>query len=385
MSRAEAKLSIGFVLDSLAGGGAEKIMVELAARLSQLGHAPTVIVGNAAGPWRALVPPDLRILDLEASGKFAYLRRLVAALRRERVDVVLVTGLPSIIFTLSAKALGLISSAIVIRERNTTSRELAASRYRLFITPLARLLYRHANRIVCLCQDARADFLRTIPLDPTRVAAIYNAVSPDPPADVITPPDHPFFQMRDAPVVVAAGRLEQQKDFLTLLRAFRSARARRALRLVILGEGHEREALEKFAAESGFADDISLPGFRLDIARYLHHADLFVLSSRYEGLPNALLQALSSGCRVVSTDCPSGPREILDDGKYGRLVTIGDAPALAEAMLASLDEPRPVLDPAFAERFSPEHMARAYLQVLTAAAAEIGAAMPKPSLEGEAI
>jgi glycosyltransferase involved in cell wall biosynthesis len=171
-------------------------------------------------------------------------------------------------------------------------------------------------------------------------------------------------------VIVAVGRLAAQKDFATLLRAFARVRERRPARLLILGEGRLRPALEALVAELGLGAAAAMPGYAENPFSALARADLYVMSSRYEGLPGALIQALACGCRVVSTDCPSGPAEILDHGRFGQLVPVGDAAALAEAMLAELDAPPdPERQRARAAQFSVPRAVDAYLDLLRGAAA----------------
>jgi glycosyltransferase involved in cell wall biosynthesis len=367
-------LRISFVFDTLDGGGAERVMVETAVRIAALGHAATLIVGDAKGAWRSLVPPSMRLVDLEAHGKLVFSLRLIHALRREGPDAVLVTGWRSIVPILMANALRIIRIPVVVRERNTFSPAMRASRYRL-IGPVIRALYRYASRVVCVSEDARADFMRVLPLDPGKVVAIYNPFDMALRDKASEPPDHPFFRDRAMPVLLSVGRLSAQKDFLTLLRAFREARRRRPMRMIILGEGDQRGLLERFVAENGLGGDVAFPGFRADAPAFMRYCDLFVFSSTYEGMPNALVQALFLGCRVVSTDCPSGPREILDNGRYGTLVGIGDWRSMAEAILSALDKDPPQLDAQFAARFSPETATRSYLEVLTAAAED----KPRPA------
>src|SRR5262249_43075680 len=146
---------------------------------------------------------------------------------------------------------------------------------------------------------------------------------------------HPWFRPSAPPVVLGAGRLHAQKDFPTLLRAFAQVRAKREARLMILGEAkcaEYRTELMALAAQLGIADDVMLPGFVANPFAYMARAAVFVLSSAWEGLPTVLIEALASGCPVVSTACPSGPREILENGKYGPLVPVGDDTALANAI-----------------------------------------------------
>jgi glycosyltransferase involved in cell wall biosynthesis len=164
---------------------------------------------------------------------------------------------------------------------------------------------------------------------------------------------------------LGAGRLARQKDFRTLIRAFARVHAERHYRLVILGEGNDRAPLEALAVKLGLKDDIDLPGFVTNPFAYMSKAALFVLSSAWEGFGNVLAEAMALGVPVVSTDCPSGPREILQDGRYGPLVPVGDACALAKAMIDVLDHPpeKAFLQSA-SERFRVDKCGEAYLQVL---------------------
>jgi glycosyltransferase involved in cell wall biosynthesis len=140
---------------------------------------------------------------------------------------------------------------------------------------------------------------------------------------------------------MGVGRLTAQKDFSTLIRAFASLRTQRAARLMILGEGEERFQLEALVQELGLQADVALPGFIANPYKYLKWSTVFVLSSRWEGLGNVLIEAMAMGTSVVSTDCPNGPAEILESGRWGRLVPVGDVDALTKAMIATLDDPAP--------------------------------------------
>jgi glycosyltransferase involved in cell wall biosynthesis len=177
--------------------------------------------------------------------------------------------------------------------------------------------------------------------------------------------DHLWFSPGQPPVVLSVGRLVPQKDHATLLRAFSRLRAGRAARLVILGDGKDRKSLELLASKLGVADDVSLPGFESNPYRYMRRCAVFVLSSAWEGSGNVLAEAMACGAPVVSTDCPSGPAEILGDGKYGPLVAVGDHEALAAAIEASLDHPPPPGDlRSRADVFSSSRSADAYLKLL---------------------
>ena len=165
------------------------------------------------------------------------------------------------------------------------------------------------------------------------------------------------------------GRLTRQKDFATLIRAFARVRQGLPARLIVLGEGEDRDDLEALCRSLGVAADVDLPGFVANPYAILARARLFVLSSRWEGLPGALIEALACGARVVATDCPSGPREILDDGRYGQLVAVEDEVALADAMRAALDGSFVAADPdAWIDRFDAEANTDRYLELLLGSA-----------------
>jgi glycosyltransferase involved in cell wall biosynthesis len=176
--------------------------------------------------------------------------------------------------------------------------------------------------------------------------------------------DHPWFGAGEPPVVLGVGRFKKQKDFATLIRAFDRVRRKRVARLLILGEGPYRASLEALIAELGLSDQVMLPGFASNPFAYMARAGVFVLSSAWEGMPGALIQAIACGAPVVATDCESGPREILQGGRYGRLVPVGDPAALAEAIQATLEEPRAPVPLEAVERFTRSAAVSGYLEVL---------------------
>ncbi len=205
-----------------------------------------------------------------------------------------------------------------------------------------RGLYPRCDGVIAVSEGVARDLVEAIGLPEGVVEAIYNPVVDEALlARSREAVDHPWLQAGEPPLILGVGRLEQQKDFPTLLRAFAALQARRPSRLVVLGEGRERAALEALAAELGIAERVALPGHVDNPFAWMRRADLFVLSSAWEGFGNVLAEALAVGTPVVSTDCPSGPREILADGRYGPLTPVGDVAALCEAMAATLDRPLP--------------------------------------------
>lgn len=189
---------------------------------------------------------------------------------------------------------------------------------------------------------------------------------------------HPWLGEKRGPLIVSVGRLVSAKDYTTLIRAFGLVRPELDCHLLILGEGKQRDRLLSLGRSLGIADDFELPGFRSNPFPYVHRADLFVVSSLFEGANNALMEAQALGTPCVSTDCPSGPREILADGRYGRLVPVGDARFLAQAMLETLRRPpdRTALARA-AERFDLLASCRRYLNVLRIPAPREGRPTPR--------
>lgn len=200
-----------------------------------------------------------------------------------------------------------------------------------------------------------------------KVRVIYNPVVDDRLfAMAAEPPSHAWAGANDKPLILGVGRLSAEKDFATLLRAFRLVRNARPARLAILGEGKERHALEQMVDELGLQAHVSLPGFVANPFSVMSRASVFVLSSRFEGLPNALIQALALGVPLVSTDCPSGPREVLEDGRYGTLVPVGDAERMAEGILDRMQRAHIVMEQQTASaRFRVHNVTQNYLALFS--------------------
>ena len=225
----------------------------------------------------------------------------------------------------------------VVRERVRKSR---VPQFWRSLPVLVASAYRHADAIVAASNGVAGDLAQTAGIAPGRIETVYNPCIDDEllsRAGELVP--HPWFRPGSPPVILGAGRLHPQKDFLTLLKAFALIRAQRRIRLMVLGEGPERQTLERFARDLGVAGDVAFPGWIPNPFAYMANAAAFVLSSSFEGFGNVVAEALACGCPVVSTDCPAGPAEILDGGKYGRLVPVGDEEKLARAIASTLANP----------------------------------------------
>jgi len=234
-----------------------------------------------------------------------------------------------------------VSTRVVVSVHNTVSQESQNSTQlkRRFAPYLARWFYPWADAIVTVSQGAAEDLVG-LGLSSERIKVIYNpVVTPELFEKVNEPIDHPWFEPGSPPVILGVGRLEKQKDFSTLIRAFAQVQRQRPARLMILGEGKERPYLEALVQELGLGENVSLPGFVSNPYAYMARATVFVLSSLFEGLPTVLIEALAVGTRVVSTNCESGPAEILANGQYGNLVAVGDVKGIAEAIISTLESP----------------------------------------------
>jgi glycosyltransferase involved in cell wall biosynthesis len=304
-----------------------------------------LVLAQKEGAFVDEVRDPVRIVDLKASRVLTSLPSLVRYLRREQPDAMLsVFGYVNIIALLAWRLAG-VRTRLFVNEQNTVSFEAGnASSWRGRLTPrLMRRFYPWANGIVVVSGGVREDMAQLINIARERITVIYNpsVVRAEVLEKAQTPLDHPWFKTDQPPVLVAVGRLQMQKDYPTLLRAFARVRQNRPVRLLILGEGKERPMLEALIKELGLEEDVGLPGFVMNPYAYMARASLFVLSSRWEGLPTVLIEALCCGTPAVSTDCPSGPREILKDGQYGQLVPVGEADALARAIETTLADKTP--------------------------------------------
>jgi glycosyltransferase involved in cell wall biosynthesis len=358
---------IAFFLPGLHGGGAERIVLNLTEGIAERSIPVDLVLASATGPLLGQVAPGVRLVDLASPRVLRSVVPLARYLRRERPRALVSSMSHANLVALWAARLSRVGTPVTVTEHNTMSQSaLEQGLLERTLWPVAlRSFYPWASHVVAVSRGMADDFARTAGMPRERIEVIYNPViMPDTRARARQRPDHPWLAPGQPPVVLGIGRLTRQKDFPTLLRAFAALRRQRSARLIILGEGEDRPALEALVAELGVGKDVALPGFRDNPLGYLAASALFVLSSAWEGLPTVLIEALAAGTRVVSTDCPSGPREILQEGRWGALVPVGDVASLSTAMEAALEcPPRPV--PAAAlEPFTREAAVDNYLRLI---------------------
>ncbi len=284
----------------------------------------------------------MRVIRLARRHALNSLFPLIGYLRREQPAALLAAKDRAGRVAILARALSGVHTRVVVRLGTNLSAALRGEgwwrRWPRYL-PM-RLIYRWADAVVAVSEGVALDTARITGLPEERIHVVHNPViTPALDRHAAAPCEHPWLRDPDRPVILAAGRLTPQKDFATLIRAFALVRAQRPCRLIILGEGRLRRPLEGLVGELGLGEDVDLPGFEPNPYPLMAAADLFVLSSAWEGSPNVLTEALALGTPVVATDCRSGPREILADGSIGPLVPVGDAPALSKAILRTLDHP----------------------------------------------
>jgi glycosyltransferase involved in cell wall biosynthesis len=333
------KTKLAIFLPSLSGGGAERAMLNLAHGLAEYGCAVDLVLVQARGPYLSEVQDSVRIMDLKASRVLTSLPALARYLRREQ-PAALVSSLDfASVVALWARRLAGIPTQVLINEQNTISISAHNSvrRRERMVPRLAKRFYPWADHVTGNSQGVADDLSQVTGLPRERIRVLYNpVVTPELREKAQASLNHSWFEAGQPPVVLAVGRLTQQKDFPTLIRAFAQVHRVRPTRLLILGEGPDRPALEALANQLGLDGDVAMPGFVENPYAYMRRASLYVLPSRWEGLPTVLIEALYCGPPVIATDCPSGPREILAGGQHGLLVPVGDVTALTKAIESGL-------------------------------------------------
>ena len=337
-------------------GGAPRRALTLAGEFARRGLAVDLVVANPEGPLAQRIPAEVRLVALPGlplrlpalrKNKRLASRLAIPALRRY-----LQKTQPRILFSaansvhLSATLAHQFSGAdtklalrVCTHLSGGTAKGLRPPR------PLARQLARYfvprADFVIAGSESVANDLVAVAGIERSRIACVYNpVVNRELEKQAREELEHPWFRDAEPPVVLAAGRIVAQKDYPTLLRAFAQLRARRPARLVVLGEARtpaRRERLMGLAEELGVAADVELAGLVDNPYRYMARAGVFALSSAWEGLPGVLIEAMACGCPVVATDAPGGSREVLEDGRHGELVAVGDAKALAAALERTLE------------------------------------------------
>ncbi|HEX6011815.1 MAG TPA: glycosyltransferase [Geminicoccaceae bacterium] len=371
---------VAIYIENLDGGGVQAMALRTARELVCRGRKVELLVGEAEGVLAASVPPGVPITELAVASRVAAaaeafrglhgapLAALAAVLGGRDPETAL-RHLPALVRYLDRATPRALTAAtpyrgleallakrqarhrprVVVSEHNDLRQghPMGEGRRRRRLVALQQHLYPTADAVVAVSCGVAEDVAARSGLGRERITVVYNpAVTPEIARLSQEPVAHPWFAGTGTPVVLAVGRLGAAKDFPMLIRAFARLRAGRPARLVVLGKAKDARRTEKrvagyraLAAGLGVADDVDFPGFAANPFAWMARASVLAVSSRHEGFCNVIAEALACGCPAVSTDCPSGPAEILDGGRYGRLVPVGDEAAMADALGATLDGP----------------------------------------------
>jgi glycosyltransferase involved in cell wall biosynthesis len=368
---------IVLIFEGLGSGGVQRSMLKTAAALSERGYAIDLCVGDARGEFAGEVPDGTRVVELEVAplwrvraqilaadpgnfsrlipkkvpGRMRCLPSLAQHFRIAKPDAIFAACTRYNLMAVWARRLAGLASPVIVSQRDQASNPTLGAEFirENYSAKLIRRVYLQADTIVAVSDGIADDLAKASGIPRDRITTVYNPViGPDVHAKARQPLDHPWFAAGEPPVVLGVGRLRPQKDFPTLVRAFAKVRSRRPSRLVILGAAPDDcvgdnylQKLKGLPGELGVADDVRFEGFTANPFAYMARSSVFVLSSEHEGLPGVLIQAMACGCPVVSTDCVSGPREILDHGRLGPLVEVGDDDGMATAIESALDHPHP--------------------------------------------
>jgi glycosyltransferase involved in cell wall biosynthesis len=349
--------------------GVDRIINNLVAQFDRWGNPVDLLQIQGHGPKVSVHGlRHARRIALGASHVNTALPALIRYLRRER-PVALLTDKDRVNrIAIIARALAGSDTRLVVRLGTTVSANLAdrGALERWTQRSSMRNLYPLADRVILPSEDAANDLIAYTGLAPTQIQVVRSPVVSEQIDELAADPvDHPWFRAGEPPVVLGVGELGYRKDFTTLIRAFAEVRRARPCRLMILGRGRRKDALVALASELGVSNDVALPGFVTNPYPIMSRSSLYVLSSRWEGMPVALIEALACGTPVVATDCPSGPREVLGNTEASSLVPVGAVSAMAAAITVQLDHPsEPANLRRLVEPYRIPASAAAYLRVL---------------------
>lgn len=356
-------------IPSFGDGGVERMLVNLASGLAGSGAKVSFVTKRPDGAYLDRSEPSVERVVFKGTDEQTLVLELVEFLRERRPAVVMSAKERDDRIALAAKRQLVDTAPRFFLRVGTSIRSREQARKSLWFRGWQQRrtlkdMYAQCEGLLANSEGVARELVEYAGLNPERIHIVPNpTVTPDLEHLAREPVDHPWFAAGEPPVILGIGRLCRAKGFSTLIQAFAELRKGRDCRLVILGEGGQRPRLESLANRLGIADDIDLPGFVTNPFSFLARAALFALSSQREGCPNVLVEALAVGTPVVSTDCPSGPREILDGGRYGPLVPMNDAQGLAAAMATVLDHPLPSAElRAAVKQFTLENSSRAYLR-----------------------
>jgi len=355
---------LAFILYSLDAGGVERMTLHLAEYFIKHGYRVDLIVINPKGEYAAHIPAGVRVISLSKKQAKAAVPAMISYFRKQKPDIIFSAKDYLNVLVIFAKKVSRSNATLLVSSRVHLSEQARQNPSSEQMKKWVKRTYRYADHVIGVSKGV-ADDIQMI-ADLPIVHTIYNpVVTTELTMKMNQRVDHPFFSADEKNVFLAVGRLHEQKDYQTLIDAFAIVHEHLPdTCLLFVGDGDEKEALQKKVANQGLNDCVSFVGYQSNPYSYMKQADVFVLSSLYEGFGNVIVEAMAAGTQVVSTNCPSGPKEILANGTYGHLVPVGDAHELAMAMECALLQP---ISPAKllerAQQFTVEACAEQYAQL----------------------
>ena len=360
-------MRLALLVPSMEIGGVEVVFANLANGLREHGVEVDLVLGRAGGDLERLIKMDVHIWDLNCTTMIRCIPAIARYIRVREPNVLIAAMTHCTAAAVLARRIAQKKTLIVATEHNTMSQVIVNAtglKYRLM--PLwSRWALNASDFIVAVSCGVADDLACQTRISREIVRVIYNPVITDRLySSAAVAVDHPWFHPGGPPVILAVGRLDRQKDFTMLIRAFRVVRNYRNARLAILGEGPDRQGIEQSIFAEGLTKDVALPGFAQNPYPFMRKAAVFASSSAWEGFGVALVEALALGAPVVATDCPHGPSEILCKGKYGALVPVRDHEAMAQALLNALDKPPRYDTSGHLNQFTAQHVVSQYLSLV---------------------
>ncbi len=335
--------TIALFSPSMMAGGAERVVLNLARGYVQHGYRVHLLLASARGEFLEEIPPGAEVFDFGQVRVVRVFPKLIQYLRSHHPAILLSTQTHANVVAALAFLRAKTSTRLVLAEHSAISYNLGPPIHPLkgaILRTLARWLLPRADAIVAVSEGVARDLTRVLGIPNKTIEVIYNPIDlAHIQSQAKEEPQNRALLSDRRPLILSVGRLNNAKDYPTLLRAFARLRQHKDARLLILGEGAERPILERLIKDLEITAHVQMPGYVPNPYPYMVQADAFVMSSLWEGFPVVLVEALMCGTPIVATDCEFGPAEILGGGEVGKLVSVGDVVALADAMLQTLTSP----------------------------------------------
>lgn len=342
------KEKIALFIPTLEVGGAEKVTLNIANEISNRGYSVDLVLVKAKGEYMENVGGNVRVVDLNSKSAMMSIKQLVKYLK-ENKPIAMISAIENCnVAALIAKKFACVETKIVVTIHTTLSRilkDVDDIKVKLNMI-LQKKLYKNAYNIIAVSKATADDASKVLNIPRDRINVIYNPIINEyllnnSKMEV----ESKFFNNGNYINILSVGRLTDAKSFDTLIKAFNIVLCEmKNVRLTIIGEGNKRQELKELSKNLKIEQYIDMPGFKTNPYAYMSKCDVFVLSSKWEGLPSVIIEAMACGAKIVSTDCKSGPREILEDGKYGKLCPVGDEKKLAEMIIESLNDKTNIVD-----------------------------------------